>query len=258
MSDGAQEDNSSRPEGQSVAMRTPSCIVRVLVLLAVSPCSAWAREETVCKALLRTDQQGENLLKKSAWQPFEQGCDRAGEQFVCDNGERAAGRRGASQSVILNQSEPRPIVASAWSKAVEVSGASDSDYAVYLDITYDDGSELWGRTASFRVGTHDWQRSEVLVYPERPVRSVSVYLLLRGHAGKALLPRPRIARDQRGGEWGHVRRSARRAPPAVHTRKASSFATSLPARISCGCPTWRWEFGSRSKRPRRPVRPSST
>ena len=26
-------------------------------------------------------------------------------------------------------------------------------------------------------------------------------------------------------------------PPALHTRKASSFATSLPARISCGCPT---------------------
>ena len=96
MSDGAQEDDSSRPEGQSVAMRTPlaswaswSCSPFLL--------SAVAREETVCKAILRTDQQGENLLKKSAWQPFEQGCDRAGEQFVCDNGERAAEARSSTE-----------------------------------------------------------------------------------------------------------------------------------------------------------------
>jgi hypothetical protein len=87
--------------------------------------------------------------------------------------------------VVLNQEEPRPIVASAWSKAESVSGASDSDYSVYVDLVYNDGSELWGRTASFRVGSHDWQRAEVLVIPERPIRTVAVYLLLRGHVGKA-------------------------------------------------------------------------
>jgi len=66
-----------------------------------------------------------------------------------------------------------------------VSGAPNSDYSLYLDLVYADGTPLWGQVATFAVGTHDWQRRKVLVVPKKPVRSVTVNLLLRRHAGRA-------------------------------------------------------------------------
>ena len=66
-----------------------------------------------------------------------------------------------------------------------MSGGRDSDYSLYLDLQYADGTPLWGQTANFATGTHDFERREVMVLPEKPVKSVSFYLLLRGHSGRA-------------------------------------------------------------------------
>lgn len=137
------------------------------------------------KKVVGTDTAGENLLKAEAWRPYEKGFTRDADAFVCDNGSDAAARRGVSQTVVLNQKQAQPIVAAAWSKAEGVGGQRNSDYAVYLDLVYADGEPLWGQTAAFACGTHDWERREVRVYPAKPVKSVSVNLLLRGHAGKA-------------------------------------------------------------------------
>jgi hypothetical protein len=140
----------------------------------------------VVKAVLKADGGGINLLKPDAWQPWQLGFDRQAEVFVCDNGDDAKAQRGASQYVTLNQRHPEPIVATAWSKADGVTGSADNDYALYLDLVYDDGTQLWGQAAAFATGTHDWQRREVVVLPEKPVRSLSFHLLLRRHGGKAL------------------------------------------------------------------------
>lgn len=114
--------------------------------------------------------------------------------FVCDNGSDAHAQRGVSQRVVLNQEKPEPIVATAWSKAEGVDGAADSDYSLYLDLTYTDGTPLWGQVDSWTVGTHDWEKAQVLVFPEKPVASVSFYMLLRGHAGKAWFRDPQVQR----------------------------------------------------------------
>ncbi len=66
-----------------------------------------------------------------------------------------------------------------------MSGGADSDYALYLDLVFADGTPLYGQSAGFSAGTHDWQRRDVFVFPEKPVKSVSFYLLFRNHAGKA-------------------------------------------------------------------------
>ena len=84
------------------------------------------------------------------------------------------------QTVKLNQTRPEPIVAVCESKAEGVSGAADSDYSLYLDLVYADNTPLWGQVASFSTGTHDWQRRQVVVLPEKPVKQVSFYMLLRG------------------------------------------------------------------------------
>ena len=63
---------------------------------------------------------------------------------------------------------------------------------MYLDLIYMDGSHLWGQHAPFDTGTHDWQKRQVVVFPEKPVRQVSMHLLLRGHSGKAWFQKPEL------------------------------------------------------------------
>jgi len=144
----------------------------------------------VLKERVRGESSGPNLLVPEAWGPWRDGFDRTDAGFRCDNGADATAHRGVSQTLQLNQAEPAPIVASVWSRAEDVSGSPDSDYALYLDLIYTDGTPLWGQSAPFHTGTHDWERREVVVFPEKPVRSVSMHLLLRRHAGRAHFRNP--------------------------------------------------------------------
>ncbi len=146
----------------------------------------------VTKRILAADDAGENLLDSTAWRPWQEGFERKDGSFVCDNASDTEVQRGLSQTIALNQTRPEPIVAIAWSKAQGVGGARDSDYSLYLDLVYTDGSPLWGQTASFSVGTHDWQKAQVLVFPEKPVKSVSFHVLLRRHSGKAWFRDPEL------------------------------------------------------------------
>jgi hypothetical protein len=165
----------------------PSILFMAVLLLSACGLAANAGEiadGAVTKHILDGARGGTNVLKASAWQPYESGFSKTNDVFVCDNGT-TAGRRGVYQRVELDQTTPQPIVASAWSRAENVSGGRDSDYSLYLDLQYADGTPLWGQTANFATGTHDFERREVIVLPEKPVKSVSFYLLLRGHSGQA-------------------------------------------------------------------------
>lgn len=93
------------------------------------------------------------------------------------------GWRGVSQTLSLNRRTASPLVVRGWSRAEAVSGGADSGYSLYVDLVYDDGSPLWGQTANFATGTHGWQLREVTILPERPVRSLTLHCLFRGHAG---------------------------------------------------------------------------
>jgi hypothetical protein len=147
---------------------------------------------TVVKAVLNTKTTGENLLRPSAWAASDQGFTREGNAFVCDNGSARAARRGVTQSVALNQTRPEPIVASAWSKAEGVGGSPNSDYSLYIDLVFTDGTPLWGQVSPFATGSHDWERREVVILPEKPVKQVSFHMLLRGHGGKASFRDPEL------------------------------------------------------------------
>lgn len=161
------------------------CSVRVAILAAGMSAGFHSAEAAVAKKVIKVRAGARNLVKPDRWTPWQAGFHREGNMLVCDNGGDPRVQRGASQTVVLNQTRPDPIVATAWSKAENVGGGPDSDYSLYLDLEYMDGTPLWGQTASFSVGTHDWQRREVRVLPVKPVRSVTVNLLLRRHTGKA-------------------------------------------------------------------------
>ncbi|MBU4015831.1 hypothetical protein KJ878_06620 [Patescibacteria group bacterium] len=150
------------------------------------------RDGAAVKKILDVKKAGVSLLKTDGWRPWGMGFDKDGNWFVCDNSAEGKVQRGVSQTIILNQSRPEPIVAVAWSKALNVGGAPDSDYSLYLDLVYTDGTPLWGQVHSFGVGTHDWQRREVTILPEKPVKTLSFHMLLRNHSGKAWFRDPEL------------------------------------------------------------------
>ncbi len=114
--------------------------------------------------------------------------------FFCDNGSDPKAQRGVCFSVALNQKTPVPIQTSLWSKAENVSGMEDSEYSLYIDLVYMDGTSLWGQKKSFSTGSHDWEFKKVTIFPAKPIRSISFYGLFRSHSGKAWFKSPRIFR----------------------------------------------------------------
>ena len=49
---------------------------------------------SIAKKILKATASGKNLLEAGAWHRYEQGFEREGHAFVCDNGSDAQGRRG--------------------------------------------------------------------------------------------------------------------------------------------------------------------
>src|SRR5262249_15629375 len=135
----------------------------------------WSFHTTAASALrVIAGGHGPNLLadggfetvqggETSPWRPGPQGCafaegeGRQGSRALVGETSEGQGWFGASQSLVLNRTVAIPLVVRGWSKASAVSGAADSNYSLYVDLTYVDGTPLWGQSASFRPGTHDWQ-----------------------------------------------------------------------------------------------------
>ncbi len=164
-----------------------------IALLAFAACNPAAAEEPAAlKAKLQDDKTSHEVLKTDAWTGFFKGYERGGETFVCDNGTDEKALRGVLQVVTLGQIVPKPVLAVASSKAENVSGKPDYHYCVYLDVHYNDGTHLWTQFAPFDVGTHDWQRKELLIVPEKPIASIGYFLVMRHHAGKVWFRDPQL------------------------------------------------------------------
>jgi len=124
-----------------------------------------------------------------AWQGWKEGYEL--DDSVAHSGSRSAKCRsdspekeyGIFQTVVLNQTRPVPILAQCWSKAEDVSGTPDSGYSLYIDVDFLDGSHLWGCTASFSCGTHDWERRNIWISPTKPIKQLNIYGIFRGHLG---------------------------------------------------------------------------
>lgn len=123
------------------------------------------------------------------WEPYESGFDidrdvhHEGDQSIRCDSLGSGARRGAQAHIVLNQKRPVPILVTGWSKADRVDGVKNGDYAIYIDLEYTDGTPLWGLTAPYSVGTHDWERRQILVLPAKPIKSMIVYPLFRNHVG---------------------------------------------------------------------------
>lgn len=154
--------------------------------IALLLCTAIGAFAEIIKPVLNSATHAAMDISALPWNPWEEGFTSSPDgTIICDNGDDSQIRRGAGKTVELNQSTPTPIAVRAKSRASKVSGSPDNNYSLYLDIVYNDGTPLWGRTAPFQTGTHDWEEQQVLVVPDKPIKSVNCWLLLRAHSGKA-------------------------------------------------------------------------
>jgi len=91
---------------------------------------------------------------------------------------------GIAQVIRYERPDRRPIIVGGWSKADGVVGGG-GDYCVFLDVIYDDGTPWWGKTAAWTRGTHDWEYTAEVYWPQKPVREIRAYVFLRRVRGKA-------------------------------------------------------------------------
>jgi len=111
---------------------------------------------------------------------------------------------------------PGPILVSAWSKAKNVSGSKDDAYAIYVDVSYADGTNLHQVTAPFQPGTHDWQYASVVVPVAKPITRLVIHLLLRGdHTGTVWFDDVYVAPHKEGMPRYEGSRVAYEIPPRV-------------------------------------------
>jgi len=156
----------------------------IFLALMVSSFALTAFAQNVVKQVVRFEGAEQNLLQPDRFRPYEAGFQLEDGVYVCDNGTDNTARRGVLQSVTLNQTRTEPIIAEAWSKAENVSGSPSSDYSIYMDLVYTDGTPHWGHSSAFAVGTHDWQKKTLTILPAKPVRSLTFYTLFRNKSGK--------------------------------------------------------------------------
>ncbi len=125
------------------------------------------------------------------WEAYEAGYDvdrqnqHGGDQCIRCDSVRQNGLRGAQCKLELNQKIAVPIFVSGWSKADQVSGLPDDGYSLYVDLIYTDDTPLWGKSSAFSTGTHAWERRQLIIFPQKPVKSMTVYALFRKHSGTA-------------------------------------------------------------------------
>ncbi|MEW6239136.1 MAG: hypothetical protein AB1656_27455 [Candidatus Omnitrophota bacterium] len=101
----------------------------------------------------------------------------------CENGDGSRSL-GLTWSFTLSQTQPEPVRFTGWSRAQDVEGSRDSNYSLYIDIIYQDGTPSWGHNVPFNAGTHEWEQQTLLVVPEKPIKTISCYALFRGRKGR--------------------------------------------------------------------------
>lgn len=114
---------------------------------------------------------------------LQQGRDGSTAAY-CDNSDGSK-RLGLSWTFTLNQIQPDPVRMAGWSRAENVEGNPDSDYSLYIDLIYSDGTPSWGHQVPFPTGTHDWVEKKVYIFPEKPIKTLYAYALFRSKKGRA-------------------------------------------------------------------------
>lgn len=110
--------------------------------------------------------------------------------------------RHAAQVFLLKAPLAGRVVVSGWSKADGVVSHSGNphDYSVYVDCLLADGSYQFGQCATFKAGSHDWEKSEWVIVPRAALVDMRVYAMFRNHTGTAWFDDLRLSPVERPDE----------------------------------------------------------
>ncbi|WP_176012557.1 DUF4091 domain-containing protein [Victivallis sp. Marseille-Q1083] len=139
-----------------------------------------------------------------AWEPYQdgyrytrQGNRTSGAVVLQRTGENPTKAVGVHQKVEYDQADQRPVSFSGWSKAA---GIRNGEIFLHLDITYDDGSHAWDNIASWNNWSHDWEYTEGIFYPDKPVKTIDFYAYFRNSAGTVEIDDLELTRDERSAD----------------------------------------------------------
>ena len=150
----------------------------LLVAVALATITTPAIAEVVLQPLAGTGRQGPSLVANDGFEEsdgalpagwrsnlspgvmIDRRCTQSGGASI--RFQKSASDKGLwlSRNVEINQKTAAPLLLSGWSKAEGVEDRPGSDYSVWADLQYVDGTSLYGQRALFDPSTHDWQRSE--------------------------------------------------------------------------------------------------
>ena len=132
----------------------------------------------------------DNLLKNPSFESDDTSWFQLGEGFVIDKttshtgkgslkcvGESLESIAGAKQVITFDTPIMHPIRISGWSRAKDVEVSQD--YNIYIDAFHSDDSPLWGQIAHFKASSHDWEYTEFIFTPAKPLCRIEVHLLFR-------------------------------------------------------------------------------
>lgn len=101
----------------------------------------------------------------------------------------------AKQVVVLDQKQPNKVLVQGFSKAHDVSGEPDLNYALFADVKFKDGSEKKGLFAAFSTGTHDWEEKEFSLDEDKPIQQITLWAQFRKHTGHVLFDNLTISEE---------------------------------------------------------------
>lgn len=84
------------------------------------------------------------------------------------------------KTIVYDKPDASPIYWGGTSKSIEAYG---TDYCVFLDIIYEDGTATWQKWAKWTGGTHDWEKTSNVFIPKKPVKKIILAAFLRHGTG---------------------------------------------------------------------------
>jgi len=153
-----------------------------------------------------------NLLSADAWAPIEPQVPtsrdggvltcRAAPPGVCEiDKPDDKVSAGFQQTIELNQTEPRVIVASVEGRSENLVFRRVFDCALALTLLDADGNTIAAPFTPFASPGDEWQRAEVRIVPSRPVKTAVVRLCCLCQAGLGQFRNPQLAQLPTDRDW---------------------------------------------------------
>ncbi|MDO4628851.1 MAG: DUF4091 domain-containing protein [Planctomycetia bacterium] len=98
-----------------------------------------------------------------------------------------SGMYGAKQVLIFDPPIYMPIRFGGRARVeseVKALEGNRHDFNIYIDAFYEDDSPLWGARAHFRQEERDWHETSDVIWPEKPIKKVEIFVLFRDYGGE--------------------------------------------------------------------------